>query len=71
MTDECCFPSSVTDECCLPPVAEGAHRRVSGITGFVCKTLAEKVIEIAAQAAGRPLGRDVDVAGGACDCLLG
>ena len=59
--------SSVTDECCFPPVAEGAHRRVSGITGFGCKTLAEKVIEIAAQAEARGVG----AGGGEDECLLG
>ncbi len=71
VTDECCFQSSVTDEYCFPPVAEGAHRRVSVITGFGCKTLAEMVIEIAAQADARPVVRDIGAGGGTGECLLG
>jgi len=55
----------------LAPVAEGAHWRVSGITGFGCKTLAEKVIEIAAQADARPVARDIGAVGGEGECLLG
>jgi len=63
--------SSVTDECCFPPVAEGTHWRVSGITGFGCKTLAEKVIEIGARADGRFVARDIGAGGGEGACLLG
>jgi 50S ribosomal subunit-associated GTPase HflX len=71
VTDECCLPSSVTDECCLPSIAESAGRRVSGITGVGCRVLAERLIEIAAQADARPVARDIGAVGGAGECLLG
>jgi hypothetical protein len=61
----------VTDECCLPSIAESAGRRVSGITGVGCRVLAERLIEIAAQADARPVARDIGAVGGAGECLLG
>ncbi len=71
VTDEYCFPSRVTDECCLPLIAGSAGRRVSGITGVGCRVLAERLIEIAAQADARPVARDIGVVGEESDCLLG
>jgi 50S ribosomal subunit-associated GTPase HflX len=71
VTDESGFPSSVTDECCLPSIAGSAGRRVSGITGVGCRALAERLIEIAAQADARPVARDIGAVGGEGDCLLG
>jgi hypothetical protein len=52
-------------------ITKSAGRRVSGITGVGCRALAERLIEIAAQAVARPLGRDIDAVGGPGDCLLG
>ncbi len=63
--------SSVTDECCLPLIAGSAGRRASGITGVGCRALAERLIEIAAQADARPVARDIGAVGEEGDCLLG
>ncbi len=63
--------SSVTDECCFPLIAGLAGRRASGITGVGCRVLAERLIEIAAQADARPVAGDIGAVGEEGDCLLG